>query len=95
MLDLESRQTNLLDVVRSLGEYINDDDARIRGSAVSYLTSVLAALDPKFLSRQQIQVLCQFYCDRTEDGVGALDGLSRLQSLDRFNNDMAQMVARA
>lgn len=92
---LETRQTNLITVVQSLGEYINDDDAKIRGSAVSYLTAVLSALNPKFLSRQQIQVLCQFYCDRIEDGPGALDGLIKLQGLDRFNNEMVQLIARA
>ena len=92
---LESRQTGLLEVVQSLGEYINDEDLKIRGGAVSYLTAVLSALNSRFLSRQQIQVLCQFYCERIEDGAGALDGLSKLQSLDRFNNEMAQITARA
>ena len=93
-LELHSRETTLLDVVQSLGEYINDEDSRIRGRAVSYLTAVLSALPPKFLTRQQIDVLCQFFCDRIEDG-GAIEGLTKLQSLDRFTNEMAQMVLRA
>ncbi len=93
-LELQSRETNLLDAVQSLGEYINDEDSRIRGRAVTYLAAVLSALPPKFLTRQQIDVLCQFFCDRIED-VGAIEGLTKLQSLDRFTNDMAQMVVRA
>lgn len=93
-LELQSRENTLLDVVQSLGEYINDEDSRIRGRAVSYLTAVLSALPPKFLTRQQIDVLCQFFCDRIEDG-GAIEGLTKLQSLERFTNEMAQAVMRA
>lgn len=81
-------------MVESLGDYINDENAEIRTRAVSYLTSVLTELPSKYLSRQQIQVLCQFFCDRIEDG-GALEGLDRLQGLDRFTTEMAQMTARA
>jgi DNA repair/transcription protein MET18/MMS19 len=92
--ELHSQENTLLDVVQSLGEYINDEDSRIRGRAVSYLTAVLSALPPKFLSRQQIDVLCQFFNDRIEDG-GAIEGLIKLQSLDRFTNEMAQTAVRA
>lgn len=94
ILELENKETTLIDVVQSLGEYINDEDAIIRGKAVSYLTAVLKALPPKFLSRQQIQVLTTFYCNRVEDG-GAIIGLDTLQSLDRFNKDMAMDTVRA
>ncbi|KAI9731957.1 MAG: hypothetical protein M1834_004408 [Cirrosporium novae-zelandiae] len=91
---LESKETSLIDVVQSLGEYINEQDVTIRSKAVSYLAAVIAALPPRFLNRQQIQVLCQFFCDRIEDG-GALGGLLGLQALDRFNEDMAVMIVRA
>ena len=91
---LQSRQTTLLNVVQSLSEYINDEDSKIRARAVSYLTAVLSALPPKFLSRQQLEVLCKFFSDRIED-VEAIDGLIKLQSLDRFANEMAQTVVRA
>ncbi|EXJ74502.1 uncharacterized protein A1O5_02798 [Cladophialophora psammophila CBS 110553] len=91
---LESRQTTLIEVVQSLGEYVNDEDEKIRARAVSYLVAVISALPPKYLSRQQIQVLSQFFCDRIEDG-GAIEGLSKLQSLERFTNEMVQTVVRA
>jgi len=84
----------LIEVVQSLGEYINDEDDKIRTRAVSYLTAIISALPPKYLSRQQIQVLNQFLCDRIEDG-GAIEGLSRLQGSDRFTTEMAQTVVRA
>lgn len=92
--DVENKQTTLIDVVQSLGEYINDDDAIIRGKAVSYLAAVVKAFPPKFLSRQQILVLTTFFCDRIQDG-GAVTGLDTLQKLDRFTKEFAQESARA
>lgn len=80
--------------MQSLGEYINDEDPILRGKAVSYLTAVIKALSPKYLSRQQIQVLTTFFCDRIEDG-GAIAGLETLQKLDRFHRELAEEVARA
>ncbi|MCJ1288359.1 hypothetical protein MMC26_007714 [Xylographa opegraphella] len=91
---LESQQLTLLAIVQSLGEYIVDEDAILRSRAVTFLSQVIKALDPTFLSRQQIHVLCQFLCERIEDG-GALDGLAKLQELERFTKDMAIMVLRA
>ncbi|EEA18638.1 hypothetical protein TMatcc_010818 [Talaromyces marneffei ATCC 18224] len=92
--DVENKQTTLLDVVQSLGEYINYDDAIIRGKAVSYLAAVVKAFSSKFLTRQQIQVLTTFFCDRIEDG-GAVTGLDTLQRLERFTRDFAQETVRA
>ena len=80
--------------MQSVGEYINDEDEKIRGRAVSYLTAIIEALRPKYLSRQQIQVLNQFFCNRIEDG-GAIEGLSKLQGLERYNDEMAQAVVKA
>lgn len=92
--ELENRETTLIEVVQSLGEYINDEDGKIRDRGVSYLTAIIASLPPTFLSRQQIDVLCEFLCARIEDG-GAIEGLSRLQALDRFTNNMTQTVVKA
>ncbi|PLB50722.1 ARM repeat-containing protein [Aspergillus steynii IBT 23096] len=92
--DVENKKTTLIEVVQSLGEYINDEDPILRGKAVSYLTAVIIALPPKFLTRQQIQVLTTFFCDRIEDG-GAVTGLETLQKLDRFTKELAEEVARA
>lgn len=94
VVDVETRKTTLIEIVQSLGEYINDEDPILRGKAVSYLTAVIKALSPKYLSRQQIQVLTTFFCDRIEDG-GAVAGLETLQKLDRFHRELAEEVARA
>ena len=92
--DLESNQSTLIEVVQSLGDYIKDEDSTVRSRAVSFLSEVISTLPSKFLSRQQTQVLCQFLCDRIEDG-GAITALGRLQASERFNKEMAEMMFRA
>ena len=92
--ELESKQTSLIEVVQSLGEYINDEDHVIRGKAVQYLSAVIGAIPSNFLLIQQVQVLCQFFCDRIEDG-GAVGGLRKLSSLRKFTKEMAKMTTRA
>lgn len=94
MVELDLKETTLIDVVQSLGEYINDEDASIRSKAVTYLSHVISAVPDSTLSRQQVLVLCQFLCDRIEDG-GAIGGLRELQSLSRFSREMAIMTFRA
>lgn len=94
IIDVETKKATLIDTVQSLGEYINDEDPILRGKAISYLTAVISAFSPKYLSRQQIQVLTTFFCDRIEDG-GAVAGLEVLQGLDRFNKFLATQVAQA
>lgn len=84
----------MIEVVQSLGEYINDEDTTNRERAMGYLSRVTSALSPKYLSKQQTQVLCQFFCDRVEDGE-AIEGLKRLQDKERFDSDMAIMTFRA
>ncbi|KAK2741913.1 hypothetical protein FQN57_005472 [Myotisia sp. PD_48] len=93
-LELQDKRITLVEIVQSLGEYINDDDTNIRGKAVSYLTAILKALPDKFMSRQQLQVLVTFYCARIEDG-GAIAGLRTLQLSERFTSEMTKDVFRA
>ena len=92
--ELESKDTTLIEVVQSLSEYINDEDLATRSKPVQYLSDILQAVSPPFLARQQGLVLCQFFCDRIDDG-GAITGLQRLQTSGRFNRDMAAMTFRA
>ena len=94
LIELELKQSTLIEVVQSLGEYINDEDSTIRTRAVEYLSEVIGALQPNFLSRQQTQVLCQFLCDRIED-AGAVAGLRQLEANERFNKEMAAIIFRA
>ena len=92
--ELVSQEISLVDIVQSLGEFINDEDSAIRSKAITFLSQVIGDLSPAVLTRQQVQVLCQFLCDRIQDG-GAIMGLRNLQSLTRFNREMASMTFRA
>lgn len=92
--ELETQATTLIKVVESLGEYINDESNTIRSKAIRFLVEVFDGLPKTFLSRQQIQVLCQFLCDRIEDD-GAVHGLTVLSRLSRFTSEMAIMTFRA
>ncbi|KAK3167111.1 hypothetical protein OEA41_010236 [Lepraria neglecta] len=91
---LESKETTLIEVVRSLGEYINEEDATVRAKTIGYLSEIIGHLSLTFLSRQQIQTLCEFLCARIEDG-GAVGGLRKLQGLGRFSKEMAVTTFRA
>lgn len=91
---LVAKDTTLTDLVQTLGPYISDEDAIVRGKAVSFLTAVIKELPETFLSRQQVHVLTEFFCSRLQDG-GSITGLDRLQSLPGFNDEMAASVARA
>ena len=94
VLALETKQITLIEVVQSLGEYINDEDPTNRAKAIEYLSQIIGELPPNFLSRQQIQVLCQFLCDRIED-EGAVGGLRKLEEMGRYNHEMATLTFRA
>ncbi|KAL9130058.1 MAG: hypothetical protein Q9217_001662 [Psora testacea] len=91
---LAAKHTTLIELVQSLGEYINDEDSTNRARAVEYLSQVIGELPPSFLSKQHVEVLCQFLCDRIEDG-GAVGGLKKLSAMDRYNPDMAALTFRA
>ncbi|KAI9781234.1 MAG: hypothetical protein M1835_004338 [Candelina submexicana] len=96
---LETKDLKLLDLVQSLGEYLTEDDITIRANAIAFLAATLAALPPKFLSRQQTQVLCTFFCDRLADEGGGLKsaarGLLELQRSGRFDQVAAVQTATA
>ena len=94
LTELESKEVTLIETVESVGPYLQDEDAVLRSKALAYLAQVIESLQPTFLTRQQISVLCDFFCDRIEDG-GAIRGISSLQGLARFNKDMAITVFRA
>ena len=91
---MESQKLTLIEVVQSLGQYINDEDATIRSRAVEYLSDVIGSLPNSLLTRQQTHVLCQFLCDRIEDG-GAIEGLKKLQAHELYNGEMAGITFRA
>lgn len=92
--DLQDGRISLIDVIKSLGNYLNEQDPKIRDRATNYLSAVLQNLPPNFIRRHDLPVLNTFLCARIEDG-GAIDGLTWLQGLDRYTGDMVQELAEA
>ena len=84
----------LFEVVQSLGEYINHDDAAIRAKATDYFSQVINGLAPDCLLTRHAQVVCTFLCSRMEDG-GAISGVAALQRQKVFNSEMAVMTLKA
>lgn len=91
---LQDGQYKLIDVIKALGEYLQSSDPKIRVRATNYLAAIIVALPPKFLSRQDISLLNTFLSSRIDDG-GAVEGVSRLCSLDRFSQENATELAQA
>ncbi|KAK5094950.1 hypothetical protein LTS08_008346 [Lithohypha guttulata] len=91
---LQDGQIKLVEIIKALGEYLQSTDAKIRDRATNYLAAIIVNLPSKQLSRQDISILNSFLCSRIRDG-GAIEGLSRLQSLDRFSRDNATELAQA
>ncbi|KAI9857336.1 MAG: hypothetical protein M1824_004886 [Vezdaea acicularis] len=95
---IERKETKLVEVVQSVGEYLTDDDATIRAKAVAYLGAVLGSLDAKALTRQHVAVTRQFFCDRIDDATGlkeSAQGLVALQRSSHFSAEDAAQVAIA
>ena len=93
-LDLEAGRTSLIQVIESLGDYVQSEDDTVRSKAIQFLAKVLATLPPNFLSRQQLAIMTQFLCDRIED-AGAITGIKTLQAFPRFGGDLAVLTVRA
>ncbi|KAH7060525.1 MMS19 nucleotide excision repair protein-like protein [Macrophomina phaseolina] len=71
---LESRKLKLLELIESLGEFLNSDDGPTRSKAMAYLADVLSATPPKVFTRQHRNLLCDFILSRIADdneGIGS------------------------
>ncbi|GME25419.1 DNA repair transcription protein [Neofusicoccum parvum] len=71
---LESKKLKLLELIESLGEYLNSDDGPTRAKAMAYLADVLSATPPKVFTRQHRNLLCDFILSRIADdteGIGS------------------------
>ncbi|KAG8686101.1 hypothetical protein FRC08_012745, partial [Ceratobasidium sp. 394] len=76
----------------SLGEYLTNDDGRIREEGVKLLSSTLARCQPGRITKQSTRVLVTFYREKIQDSdtvIPALDGLFTLCSLPSFGETEA------
>lgn len=92
---LQKGELKLLQLIEELGEYLNDQDAAVRGKTMAYLAEVLANVPPKVLSLQQRNLLCDFVLSRLEDteGIGSCaKALMALEQLGKWDNERAATV---
>lgn len=64
---IESDQARLVDLVQLLGDYLTEDEGEIRAKATLCLASTLCQLSSDKLTKQQINVIVSFLCDRVQD----------------------------
>lgn len=96
---LESKELKLLDLIGSLGEFINSEDGSIRAKTVAFVAEVLQFLPTKVLTGQQRSLLCDFVTTRIEDddqGIGSCArALLTLEELGKWDQSRASSVMMA
>ena len=99
-LKLQSQRLKLIDLVTSLGEYINNkEDGQLRSRTAAYLADVLENTPTQVLSGQERKLLRDFVLARVEsdsEGIGsAARSLIALEGLGKWDEETAQSVAVA
>ncbi|KZF23815.1 DNA repair and TFIIH regulator [Xylona heveae TC161] len=92
---LETKESGILNVVQELGPYLTEENVEIRSNAIAYLSTVLAALPSRFLSRQQTEVLATWYLSCIKDGPKleyAAEGLQELLRTGRADDALVQSI---
>lgn len=93
---LQNNQLKLVELIESLGEYINNEEPTIRAKAMAYLAEVLAFIPPKVLSRHQRNLLGDFILSRIADdreGLGSCaKGLLALEERGKWGSERATNI---
>ncbi|KIW07731.1 uncharacterized protein PV09_01661 [Verruconis gallopava] len=93
---LEAKELKLLDLIESIGEYLNNDDAAIRAKTLSYLAEILQFMPPKVLSVQQRNLLSEFILSRISNDASSIGSCAKallaLEELGRWDQDMVAKV---
>ncbi|XP_048584899.1 MMS19 nucleotide excision repair protein homolog [Nematostella vectensis] len=94
--DVYQRRKNLLQVVELLGPSLTSTDTDKRCSAVQLLSSLLQKLVNYKLTDREVELLCEFYCDRLKDHYSiipqALLGLQALASHQSMPGERAVIL---
>ncbi|KAI1791817.1 ARM repeat-containing protein [Ganoderma leucocontextum] len=96
--EIAQGNATLLNVVKSLGEFLTSEEDDLRTKGVEFLSLVLARCPPEKLNRQSVRTLVAFYCGKLEDTetiIPALKGLNTLTKLPLFASSDAVEVAKA
>ncbi|KAI0372603.1 ARM repeat-containing protein [Pilatotrama ljubarskyi] len=96
--EIAEGKATLLDLVKSLGEYLTAEEDDLRTKGVELLSLVLAKCPPEKLNRQSVRVLTTFYSGKLEDTetiIPAIKGLATLTKLPAFTSSDALEVIKA
>lgn len=94
-LKLEHKQIQLLALIESVGEYINNEDSSLRSHSLSYLADVLDCLPHKVLSLQQRSLLTDFILSRIrDDSDGTAACAKALVALERLGKWDSESVGK-
>ncbi|KAI0773303.1 ARM repeat-containing protein [Trametes elegans] len=96
--EIAQGNATLLDLVKSLGEYLTAEEDELRTKGVEFLSLVLARCPPEKLNRQSVRVLTTFLCGKLEDTetiIPALKGLATVTKLPAFTSTDAVEVVKA
>ncbi|KZT25249.1 ARM repeat-containing protein [Neolentinus lepideus HHB14362 ss-1] len=95
---ISSGQGSLLNVVKTLGEYLTSEEDELRTKGVEFMSAILSGCPPEHFNRQSVKVLTSFLCGKLDDletVVPALKGLASLTYLPTFTSDDAVDVVNA
>ncbi|CAE6482007.1 unnamed protein product [Rhizoctonia solani] len=96
--NVDNQAITLLHVVKALGEYLTNEDGKIREKGIKLLSNTISQCQPERISKQSTRVLTTFYCEKIQDAdtvIPALDGLLTLASLPTFGANEAKDTAQS
>ncbi|CCH42497.1 MMS19 nucleotide excision repair protein [Wickerhamomyces ciferrii] len=82
---IENKHLKLLDLVKSLGDYLTADDDLLRPKATMCLSQTLDQISPSGLTKHDIQVLISFYLSKIDDLKSTKETLFGIDSLIVMN----------
>ncbi|CAE6521545.1 unnamed protein product [Rhizoctonia solani] len=96
--NVNNQTMTLLHIVKALGEYLTNEDGKIREKGIRLLSNTISQCQPERISKQSTRVLTTFYCEKIQDAdtvIPALDGLLTLTSLPTFGENEAKETAQS
>lgn len=82
-------QAKLVDLVQLLGEYLVDESAKTRQTAIQCISDVLKDLPTDKLTKQQLTVICEFLSERLADEPvtgQVLDGMNAVVTMSAISS---------
>ena len=93
---LERKELKLVSLVEGIGEYINNEDAKLRANSLAYLAEVLQCVPRGVLSLQQRALLTEFILSRIEDDregtAYCAQALIALEDRGKWDQDTAAKI---